>query len=117
MPLVRRIFVVLLPLAAMTMVACVAPASSAPGSDAPVVATLIVKPQTPTADAEAVIAPMREALGASAGVRYVRPMAGNAHVVHLTAPATRDQVGQLIERLRATQAYEYVERDVPMKKH
>jgi cell division septation protein DedD len=116
MPLGHRIFTVLLPLAALTMAACVAPASSAPG-DAPVVATLIVKPHTPTTDAEAVIAPMRAALGASAGVRYVRPMAGNAHLVHLTAPAERDQVPWLIERLRATQSYEYVERDVPMKKH
>jgi hypothetical protein len=37
-------------------------------------------------------------------------------VVHLTAPATRGQVPQLVERLRATQAYEYVDVDVMLKK-
>jgi hypothetical protein len=107
---------VLLAALVMTMAACVTPAASAGAESAaaPVAATLIVKPRTPT-DADALTAMMRGTLGAAAGVRYSRPMAGGAHVVHLTAPATRGQVPQLVERLRATQAYEYVDIDVMLK--
>ena len=85
----------------------------APGT-APVVATIIVKPvnlSTP----ETVVRAAREALGASAGVRYARPMAGGAHLLYLTAPATRDDVPALVERLQASNAFQYVERDSMMK--
>ena len=88
-------------------------ASAAPGS-APVVASIIVKPLKP-ATAEAVERAAREALGTGAGVRYARPLAGDAHLLYLTAPATRDQVPALVERLRASNAFEYVERDSIMK--
>lgn len=117
MPLVRPFFIVLLPALAVTIAACVAPPASADAPEAKeVVAALIVKPRV-RADAEAVVTMMRTTLGRAAGVRYVRPMSDDAHVVHLTAPATRADVPQLIERLRATQGYVYVEPDVMMKKY
>ena len=81
---------------------------------APVVASIIVKPHHPSTS-ETVVGAAREALGASAGVRYARPLAGEAHMLYLTAPATRDQVPALVERLRASKAFEYVERDSMMK--
>jgi cell division septation protein DedD len=81
---------------------------------APVVASIIVKPLKPAA-AEAVERAAREALGPGAGVRYARPLAGDAHLLYLTAPATRDEVPALVERLRASNAFEYVERDSIMK--
>ncbi|MGB2818275.1 MAG: hypothetical protein WBC37_13745 [Burkholderiaceae bacterium] len=81
---------------------------------APVIAAVIVKPWN-ASDSEAVLAAARQALGRSAGVRYVRPMAGDAHILHLTAPATRDEVPALVERLRASNAFQYVERDSMMK--
>ena len=84
-------------------------------ADAPVVAALIVKPRVATSDAWAVIRPMRSALGETAGIRYVRAMAGDAHIVHLTAPSQRSEVPQLIERLRASGAFQYVELDSMMK--
>ncbi|MGH6611682.1 MAG: hypothetical protein ACRECQ_15670, partial [Burkholderiaceae bacterium] len=76
--------------------------------DAPVVAALIIKPRVATSDPSSVLKSMRATLGQTAGVKYVRAMAGDAHIVHLTAPAQRGQVPQLVERLRASGAYQYV---------
>lgn len=113
----RPFFVVLLPALAVTIAACVAPPASADAREAkaPVAAALIVKPRV-RADADAVVTMMRTTLGSAAGVRYVRAMSDDAHVVQLTAPATHADVPQLIQRLRATQAYTYVEPDVQLKK-
>ena len=83
--------------------------------DAPVVATLIVKPKVTTSDPATILKPMRLTLGQTAGVRYVRPLAGDAHLVHLTAPAQRAEVSQIMERLRASGAFQYVELDSMMK--
>ncbi len=94
--------------------ACSAPASMTP-ADAPVVAAVIVKPRIVTSDSAAVLKPIRATLGQTAGVRYVRPLAGDAHLVHLTAPAQRSEVAQLIERLKATGNFQYVELDSMMK--
>lgn len=99
-------------LAAMT--ACSAPASTT-SADAPVIAALIVKPHIATGEPAAVLKPMRATLGQTAGVRYVRPMAGDAHIVYLTAPAQRAEVPQLVERLRASGAFQYVELDSMLK--
>ena len=81
---------------------------------APVVASIIVKPVKPSS-ADNVVRAAREALGPGAGVRYARPLAGDAHLLYLTAPATRDEVPALVDRLRASNAFEYVERDSIMK--
>ena len=70
---------------------------------------IIVKPRIATSDSAAVLKPIQAALGQTAGVRYVRPMAGDAHIVYLTAPAQRSDVPHLIERLRASGAFHYVE--------
>lgn len=102
----------LLSLAALA--ACGAP-SSMTSADAPVVAALIVKPRIATSDSSAIVKPIQTTLGQAAGVRYVRPMAGDAHIVHLTAPAQRSEVPQLIERLKASGAFQYVELDSMMK--
>ena len=101
-------------LSAVALAACSAPASmNAP--DAPVVAAVIVKPRVATSEASAVLMPIRSTLGDTAGVRYVRPMAGDAHLVHLTAPAQRGDVSRLIERLKASGAFQYVELDSMLK--
>ncbi|HVE88751.1 MAG TPA: hypothetical protein VNA44_03545 [Burkholderiaceae bacterium] len=94
--------------------ACSAPASMT-SSNAPVIASIIVKPRTVTSDMSAVMKPIHAALGQTAGARYVRPMAGDAHIIHLTAPAQRSDVPQLIERLKASGAFQYVELDSMMK--
>lgn len=112
MNIARVSAVLTLSLAAFT--ACSAPASMTP-SDAPIVATIIVKPRIASSDSAAVLKPIQTALGQTAGVRYVRPMAGDAHIVYLTAPAQRSEVPQLIERLRASGAFQYVELDSMMK--
>ncbi|MGZ8994463.1 MAG: hypothetical protein ACXW16_10640 [Burkholderiaceae bacterium] len=83
--------------------------------DASMVAAIIVKPRVATNEASAVLKPIRTTLGETAGVRYVRPLAGDAHLVHLTAPAQRSEVSQLIERLKASGAFQYVELDSMMK--
>lgn len=109
-----RASVAVLVLSAVALAACSAPASiNTP--DASVVAAIIVKPRVATSEASAVLKPIRTTLGETAGVRYVRPLAGDAHVVHLTAPAQRADVPQLIERLRASGAFQYVELDSMMK--
>jgi hypothetical protein len=110
MNIARVSAVVTLSLAAFT--ACSAPMTP---SDAPIVATIIVKPRIANSDSAAVLKPIQTALGQTAGVRYVRPMAGDAHIVYLTAPAQRSEVPQLIERLRASGAFQYVELDSMMK--
>lgn len=79
-----------------------------------VIAAVIVKTRVP-ATAEAVTRSAQGALGRDAGVRYVRPIAGDAHILHLTGPATREQVPELVERLRAVAAFQYVELDSTMK--
>ncbi len=99
----------------MALAACSAPQPAAAGDNASVVAALIVKPRIPTSEPSVVLKPMRTALGEAAGVKYVRPMAGDAHVVYLTAPAQRSEVPQLLERLRASGAFQYVEVDSMMK--
>ncbi|MGZ8981902.1 MAG: hypothetical protein ACXW2D_14225 [Burkholderiaceae bacterium] len=81
---------------------------------APVVASVIVKPWN-ASDSATVVRVAREALGGSAGVRYARPMAGDAHILYLLTPATREKVPALVERLRASNAFQYVERDSMMK--
>ena len=96
------------------LVACSAPAT-VNSTDAPVVAVIIVKPRVATSDSAAVIKPMRAALGETAGIRYLRPMAGDAHIVYLTAPTQRSEVPQMIERLKASGAFQYVELDTMMK--
>jgi hypothetical protein len=98
----------------LSLGACSAPASMT-SSDAPVVAAIIVKPRVATSDSSAVMKPIRTALGQTAGARYLRPMAGDAHIVYLTAPAQPSDVPQLIERLKASGAFQYVELDSMMK--
>lgn len=89
--------------------------AAAPGqADAPVVAAVIVKPRAPS-DATRVVRTVEGILGSEAGVRYVRPMAGDAHILRLTAPATRERVPALVERLQASGSFEYVELDSMMK--
>lgn len=100
--------------AVTALAACATPTPMTP-SDAPPVSALIVKPRIATSDPAAVLKPMSAALGQSAGVRYVRPMAGDAHIVYLTAPAQRSEVPQLVERLRASGAFQYIEVDSMMK--
>lgn len=95
------------------MAACAAPQAAPPAAE--VVAAVIVKPRVPTG-ADDVAHAARASLGRDAGVRYVRSMAGDAHLLHLTAPATREQVPALIERLRASGAYQTVELDSMMKR-
>ena len=111
---IARTSAAVLVLLSVALAACSAPASMTP-SDAPVVAAIIVKPRVATSDSSAVMKPIRAALGQTAGARYLRPMAGDAHVVHLTAPAQRSDVPQLIERLKASGAFQYVELDSMMK--
>ena len=38
-------------------------------------------------------------------------MAGDAHIVHLTSPAQRADVPKLVERVRASGNFDYVEVD------
>lgn len=103
--------------AAVVWIALAACSAQAPmtSPDAPVVATLIVKPKVTTSDPATVLKTMRVTLGQSAGVRYVRALAGDAHLVHLTAPAQQAEVPQMMERLRASGAFQYVELDSMMK--
>lgn len=82
---------------------------------APPVATLMIKPRVPAADADALMRIVRRSLPQASMARYVRPMSGGAHVVYLTQPATREQVPALIERLRASGDFDYVEPDAPVK--
>jgi hypothetical protein len=112
MTIARPFTAVLYGLAVAGVIGC---SAAAPPADAPVVAALIVRPRIEAADPAAVLQPMREALGSDAGVKYVRPLAGGSHLVHLTAPATREQIPALIERLRASGAFQYVEPDSMMK--
>ncbi len=115
MTLNRTLVVFLTAFVAMAWAACTTEAPMTSESNAPAMAALIVKPKVPVSGSAAVLSTMRTALGNDAGVRYVRPMAGDAHVVQLTAPAQRDQIPALIERLRASGAFQYVELDSMMK--
>ena len=111
---IARAFVAALVLFPVALAACSAPASMT-SSDAPVIAAIIVKPRIATSDSSVVLKPIQTALGDTAGVRYVRPMAGDAHIVHLTTPAQRADVPKLIERVRASGAFDYVEVDSMLK--
>jgi hypothetical protein len=80
----------------------------------PIIAVVIVKPKVASTP-DAVIRVAGATLGRDAGVRYARPMAGEAHLLYLTGPATREQVPALVERLRANGWFQYVELDTLMK--
>ena len=112
--MMHRLYTSVAALTLMTVAACSAPSAQVP-ADATVVAALIVKPKIATSEPSAVVKPMRTTLGQTAGVKYVRPIAGDAHIVYLTAPAQRNEVAQLVERLRASGAFEYVEVDSMLK--
>lgn len=90
-------------------------AASPAAPELPPVAALIVKPRTPTGDSDALMRLVRRSLPQPAMARYARPMSGGAHVVYLTPPATREQVPALIDRLRASGDFEYVDLDVAVK--
>ncbi|MEW5882523.1 MAG: hypothetical protein AB1761_19050 [Pseudomonadota bacterium] len=90
-------------------------AGSAAAPTTPPVAALIVKPCAPAADADALMRLVRRSLPQPAMARYGRPMSGGAHVVYLAPPAAREQVPALIERLRASGDFEYVDLDTPVK--
>ena len=106
---------VLLAAALPGLAACAgaSPAGASPDSQ-PVIASVIVKPRTPSS-ADDVLRIARGAVTPEAGVRYARPLAGNAHILYLTGPASRDATTALLERLKATGAFEYVELDSMMK--
>ena len=94
------------------LAACAAPPAE-PEAVLPI-AAVIVKPRAEAAP-EDVTRAAQERLGRDVGVRYARPLAGGAHMLYLTAPAKREQVPALIERLRASDAFQYVELDSMMK--
>jgi hypothetical protein len=109
----RVIHAVLLSVPVAALSACTA---AAPRADDPaVVAAVIVMPRVAATSAEVEQA-AQATLGRAAGVLYVRPLAGDAHLIQLTAPATARQVPELIERLRASGAYQFVEADSMMKR-
>lgn len=101
---------VLLAAALPLLAAC---AASSPENQ-PVIATVIAKPRAEST-AETVLRVAQSAVGPEAGVRYARPMAGGAHILYLTGPASRERTPALVERLKATGAFEYVEIDSMMK--
>jgi hypothetical protein len=117
MPLPRRLVLCLAPgiLLGLPALSACAGAPAAQGDTAPPIAALIVKPRTPTIDPDALMRVVRRSLPQPAMARYARPMSGGAHVVYLIPPATRAQVPALIERLRASGDFEYVELDAPVK--
>jgi hypothetical protein len=104
----RAALAALLPLLA----ACAAGGTASQAGD--VVAAVIVQPKQPSG-AEVVLKTVREVLGEAARVRHVRLLAGDAHLLHLVSPATRDRVPGMIDRLRASGEFRYVELDSPMK--
>ena len=108
----RSFHAVLMAAAMPVLLACTA-APATPDA-APVVAMVIAKPRSP-ASGEAVLRIAQTALGRDAGVRYARPLAGDAHLLYLTAPASKEQVPALVERLRASGEFQYVELDSAMK--
>ena len=115
MPMCRWLLAVLLPACLLpVLTACTAAPVAPAAADAPVVAAVIVKPRS-AIPGDRVVQAVQQPLGSDAGVRYGRAMAGDAHVVYLTMPATREQVPALIERLRASGAFQYVELDSMMK--
>lgn len=89
--------------------------ASASATPAQPLATLMIKPRVPASDAEALMRTVRRSLPQPAMARYARPMSGGAHVVYLTQPATREQVPALIQRLRASGDFEYVDLDAPVR--
>ena len=108
----HRMHVLLVAAGLPVLAAC---AASPAGPDAALpIASLIVKPRAAAA-AEDVTRVAQDRLGRDAGVRYARPLAGGAHMLYLTAPAKREQVPALIERLRASDAFQFVELDSMMK--
>ena len=108
----HRLHVLLVATGLPLLTAC---AASPAGPDAALpIAAVIVKPRAAAA-ADDVTRTAQDRLGRDAGVRYVRPLAGGAHMLYLMAPAKREQVPALIERLRASDAFQYVELDSMMK--
>ncbi len=115
MPLPRRRILRLAPGILLGLPALSACAGATRAQAAPPIAALIVKPRTPARDADALMRVVRLNLPQPEMARYARAMSGGAHVVYLTPPATREQVPALIERLRASGDFEYVDLDAPVR--
>jgi hypothetical protein len=90
----------------------VTPMAQAQQSDVspPPIARLIVKLHTP-ADQATVMQLIRQELPHPERLTYLRSMSGDAHVLSVVPPATQDTVPILIDELRATKLFEYVELD------
>jgi len=71
---------------------------------------VIVKLHAP-ADEPTVMRLIGQKLPQPERVSYLRAMSGDAHVLSVAAPATEDDVSELITDLRATKLFEYVELD------
>lgn len=97
-------------MAALAACGCTAPAT---GQDKPVwpPARFIVKPRAPVADEAEITALVRSRLDRPERVRLYRQMSGGAWVFEMVPPDARDEVPAVVDRLRASGAFEYVEID------
>lgn len=92
---------------------CAAPVAS---EDKPVwpPARFVVKPRTPVASEAEITALVRSKLERPERVRLYRQMSGGAWVFEMVPPDARDDVPAVVDRLRASGKFEYVEIDAPV---
>lgn len=97
-------------LAALAACGCTAPTV---GQDKPVwpPARFIVKPRTPVRSEAEITALVRSKLERPERVRLYRPMSGGAWVFEMVPADAREEVPAVVDRLRASGAFEYVEVD------
>lgn len=92
---------------------CAAPAASADKPAWPP-ARFIVKPRTPAANEAEITALVRAKLERPDRVRLYRQMSGGAWVFEMVPPDAREELPAVVDRLRASGAFEYVEIDAPV---
>jgi hypothetical protein len=85
--------------------------SSAPVTEAQTVGRVIVKLRQPVANDAALMKLIQEKLHEPERIALLRAISNDSYVLKVIAPATKDDLPQIMEQLTATGLFEYVEED------
>jgi hypothetical protein len=97
------------------LTACQAGAqSNSPAQDAQPIGRVIVKLRQSVASESALMKLIQEKVSGPERIAILRSISNDAYVLNVIAPATKDDLPQIMEQLTATGLFEFVEEDRKM---
>jgi hypothetical protein len=108
----KQLLAAMLAINLATLSACSTADTIAATDEQPVaVGAVIAKPKVAVADGAALMSLIRSKLVRPERVAFQRPMSGGAYVINVVAPATSQDIPNVVSDLLATGLFEYVEVD------